>query len=78
VIKTSVESYFASLRTLEEFGPDSNKSSMSVPSNSEDSIAKRTEDELVDGSQDEQTVSTNNNASQNASKLFFFSFTLYI
>lgn len=59
LIKKSVESYFTALRTLEEFGPDSTKTSALAATNTDD------KEEYNEGSQD---VSNNSNTSQSASK----------
>lgn len=64
--KKSVETYFAALRTLEEFGADNNKTPTPAVSNTEEASSKRTE-ENNEGTQDEQNVN-NNNISQSESK----------
>lgn len=67
-----MDNYFVALRTLEEFGPDSNKNSTTTTTTSDDNSSKRTtEDEYNEGLQEEQVVTNANNLSQSASKVSF-------
>jgi hypothetical protein len=71
IITKSVQDYYAALRTLEEFGPDSNKNSSASNANAEDNNKKPEEDYNQSTQEDRiTTTALANQSSQGPCKYF--------